>query len=301
MLFARRAGYAVALACSTPWLKRSVGFVGVSDGRRDLEQHKQMAWTYDQAVNGNVGLTAEVDLAACDGCFVVAAGFGRNEYEAGHRARASLLQGFTSARKRYVADWQKWQDGLVPVGGSKQHGQNMYKISAAVMRTHESKQFPGGIVASLAIPWGNSKGDQDEGYHLVWPRDMIQTVGGLLAVRSHEDARRVLFYLHVTQEADGHWSQNMYLDGHPSWTGVQLDETAFVILLVSLARREGALDDDDLKSLWQMVRKALGYLVRRGPVTQLDRWEEQSGYFASTIPVEIAALLSAAAMAETLR
>ena len=58
----------------------------------------------------------------------------------------------------------------------------MYQISAAVMRTHESKQFPGGIVASLAIPWGASKGDNDKGYHLVWPRDMIQTVGGLLAV-----------------------------------------------------------------------------------------------------------------------
>ena len=133
------------------------------------------------------------------------------------------------------------------------------------MRTHESKEFPGGIVASLATPWGASKGDDDEGYHLVWPRDMIQTVGGLLAVRGHEDARRVLFYLHVTQEADGHWSQNMYLDGHPRWSGIQLDETAFVVLLVSLARREGALNDADLKSLWEMVRKAVKYLVCHGP------------------------------------
>jgi glucoamylase len=298
MLFARRAGYALAIACSTPWLACSAGFAGTSDGRLDLEQHKQMVWNYDRAEGGNVVLTAEIDLAACQGHFVVAAGFGRTEHEAGHRARASLLQGFDAARELYVADWRDWQKGLLPIKGSKQHAQNIYQISAAVMRTHESKQFPGGIVASLAIPWGASKSDDDKGYHLVWPRDMVQTVGGLLAARGHEDARRVLFYLHVTQEADGHWPQNMFLDGHPSWTGVQLDETAFVILLVSLARRESALAVGDLESLWEMVRKAVGYLVCHGPVTPLDRWEEQCGYFASTIPVEIAALLSAAELAE---
>jgi glucoamylase len=298
MLFAQQAGYSLALACSVPWLKRSVGFAGTSDGRTDLAQHKQMAWSYNRAENGNVVLTAEIDLSACQGRFVVAAGFGRTEFEAGHRARASLLQGFRAARELYIAGWHRWQQDLLPLKGAKQHSQNMYQISAAVMRTHESKQFPGGIVASLAIPWGASKGDDDQGYHLVWPRDMIQTVGGLLAARGHEDARRVLFYLHVTQEADGHWQQNMFLDGHPSWTGIQLDETAFVILLVSLARREGALADQDLKSLWEMVRKAVGYLVCHGPVTPLDRWEEEAGYFASTIPIEIAALLSAAEMAE---
>ncbi len=58
----------------------------------------------------------------------------------------------------YVEGWQRWQKGLLPIKGSLHHAENMYQISAAVMRTHESKQFPGGIVASLAIPWGASKG-----------------------------------------------------------------------------------------------------------------------------------------------
>ena len=89
---------------------------GISDGRLDLQQHKHMDWTYDRAVDGNVVLTAEVDLAAVAKAeFVVAAGFGRNEYEAAHRARASLLQGFDAARETYVADWQNWHEGLVPV------------------------------------------------------------------------------------------------------------------------------------------------------------------------------------------
>jgi hypothetical protein len=44
-----------------------------------------------------------------------------------------------------------------------------------------------------------------------------------------------------TQEADGHWPQNMWLDGSPYWSGIQMDETAFPILLVDLALREKAL------------------------------------------------------------
>lgn len=46
MLFAERDGTALALACSTGWSKRSVGFVGVSDGWQDLSQHSRMEWTY---------------------------------------------------------------------------------------------------------------------------------------------------------------------------------------------------------------------------------------------------------------
>jgi glucoamylase len=36
LLFAQRDGYALALACSAPFLKRSVGYVGLSDGWQDL-------------------------------------------------------------------------------------------------------------------------------------------------------------------------------------------------------------------------------------------------------------------------
>ena len=41
MLFAERDGNALALACSAPWVKRSAGFVGTSDGWQDLHRHKQ--------------------------------------------------------------------------------------------------------------------------------------------------------------------------------------------------------------------------------------------------------------------
>ena len=108
----------------------------------------------------------------------------------------------------------------------------------------------------------------------------------------------MLSYFQVTQDADGHWPQNMFTNGLHSWNGIQLDETAFVIQLVELACRENALKEEHLASLWPMVRQAASYLVCHGPVTPLDRWEEESGYFPSTMAVEISALLAAADLAD---
>jgi glucoamylase len=104
----------------------------------------------------------------------------------------------------------------------------------------------------------------------------------------------VLDYLAVTQEADGHWSQNSWLDGRPYWSGIQIDETAFPILLYDMLLRAGAIEPADRQRYTAMILAAAGYIVCNGPATQQDRWEEDSGYSAFTIAVEIAALLAAA-------
>jgi glucoamylase len=300
LLFAQRDGTALALACSTPWLNRSAGFVGISDGWQDLSAHKQMTWSYERADNGNVALTGEIDLPASNGQFVLALGFGSTPTEAGHRVLASLQDGFETAKKQYFKAWQNWQEDLPPLKkGKKGEQRDLFRISTAVLRTHEAKRFPGGIIASLSVPWGFNKGDDDlGGYHLAWPRDLAETAGGLLAVGALKDVRRVLHYLQVTQEAEGHWSQNMWLDGTPFWSGIQMDEAAFPILVVDLAYRHQAIDEDELARLWPMVRRAAGYVVRNGPVTQQDRWEEDPGYSPFTLAVEIAALLVAVDLAE---
>jgi len=297
LLFAQRDGTALALACSTPWLNRSAGFVGVSDGWQDISAHKQMAWSYERADNGNVALTGEIDLPTTNGQFVLALGFGSTPSEAGHRVLAGLQDGFETAKKHYINAWQNWQEDLPAL--KKEQQRDLFRISTAVLRTHEAKRFPGGIIASLSIPWGFNKGDDDlGGYHLAWPRDLAETAGGLLAAGALKDVRRVLHYLQVTQETEGHWPQNMWLDGTPFWSGIQMDEAAFPILVVDLAFRQQAIDQDELARLWPMVRRAAGYVVRNGPVTQQDRWEEDAGYSPFTLAVEIAALLAAADLAE---
>ncbi|HXN07492.1 MAG TPA: glucan 1,4-alpha-glucosidase [Nitrospiria bacterium] len=299
MLFAERDGYALALASSAPWLNRSAGFVGFSDGWQDLTSHKRMTCSYLRAENGNTALAGEVDLQGSGSEFVIALGFGRNAAEAGCRALASLSDDFEQVQANYFADWKSWQKKILPLDKKSSDPKNIYRISTAVLHTHESKSLSGGTIASLSIPWGFSKGDNDlGGYHLVWPRDLVETAGGLLAAGAGDEAVGIIQYLQTTQEPDGHWPQNMWLDGTPYWNGVQMDEAAFPILLVDLALREKALDIHHQPRFWPMVQSAAGYLVRNGPVTQQDRWEEDPGYSPFTLAVEIAALLAAADLAD---
>ena len=294
MLFAEHNDTALAFACSVPWEKMSVGFAGTSDGWQDLSQHYQMTWEYTRAENGNIALTGEIDLAACGGEFVLALGFGGMWSEAGQQARSSLLEAYEDLRDHYVWHWKQWQDTLLKLDEPARE-RDLYRPSVSVLRSHESKDFLGGVIASLSIPWGFNKGDEDlGGYHLVWPRDLVETALGFLAAGSELDALRVLRYLESTQEADGHWAQNLWLDGRPYWGGMQMDETAFPILLVDMLQREARYALGDLQRWWKLVQRAARFIVRNGPVTQQDRWEEDAGYSPFTLAVEIAGLLAAA-------
>jgi glucoamylase len=298
MLMAEREGIAVALACSAPWLHRSAGYVGISDGWQDLHAHKRMTWNYDSADDGTVALTGEIDLSAGDE-FVLAMGFGATVFEAAHRARASLEQGYDKCWERYERQWSEWQNTLRTVKAGKAKEDRIFRVSTAVLATHESKDFPGGTIASLSFPWGEAYGDKDQGgYHLVWPRDAYESAGALLAADAKDEVMRALSFFRTTQEADGHWSQNMWLDGTGFWTGIQLDEVAAPILLLDLAHRHRRVNKAEMNEFWPMVRQAVAYIVRKGPSSPQDRWEEDAGLTAYTLGALIAALLVAADLAE---
>ncbi|HEX7390986.1 MAG TPA: glucan 1,4-alpha-glucosidase, partial [Acidiphilium sp.] len=297
MLFATGDGTSLALACSPGFGARGAGFVGVSDGWQILRRDGHLAETWDHAADGNIALAAEIDASAPA---LLAIGFGRKPEAAAFHAAASLAHGFARAEAAYIKGWRAWQDRLEPLDPPDRTARhNYYRVSTAVLRCHESPLFPGGSIASLSIPWGASKSDDDlGGYHLVWPRDLVETAGALLACGALENARRTLDYLRAIQEADGHWPQNTWLDGSPYWHGVQMDETAFPILLLDLAFRNGAVPETELAEYWPMVERAAGYVVCNGPATGQDRWEENAGYTPATLAVEIAALLAAADLAE---
>jgi glucoamylase len=290
-------GYALALDCSAGWRSMSVGFAGRSDGWQDLSRNFQLAQPYQRAENGNVALTGEIDLAASGGEFVLGVGFGGIWAEAAQQTKSSFLDDYEVLKRDYIAQWSRWQKTLAPLDRPVDH--DLYRASTAMLRVHESKDFLGGVIASLSIPWGFDKGDEDlGGYHLVWPRDLVETAGGFLAAGAVGDALRVLRYLETTQEADGRWPQNMWLDGRPYWSGLQMDEAAFPILLIDLLRREASDDLGDLSRWWPMVQRAASFLACNGPVTQQDRWEEDAGYSPFTLAVEVAGLLAAADVAE---
>ncbi|MDD2877237.1 MAG: glucan 1,4-alpha-glucosidase [Acidiphilium sp.] len=297
MLFASGDGTSLALACSSGFSASSIGYVGASDGWQMLRRDGSLTELYDRADDGNIALVAEIDAM---NPVLLAIGFGRKPEEAAFQAAASLARGYKRSETDYAANWREWQAGLEPLDPAHATGRhNFYRVSTAVLRCHESSLFPGGAIASLSIPWGASKGDDDlGGYHLVWPRDLAETAGALLACGAVSDARRVLDYLRIIQEPDGHWPQNAWLDGSAYWGGLQMDETAFPILLLDLAFRNGAVPEIELAEYWPMVRQACAFIICNGPATGQDRWEENAGYTPATLAVEIAGLLAGADLAE---
>jgi glucoamylase len=294
MLFGHRDRGALAAAASVPYLGSSCGYVGRSDSIEDLKQHGRLITSYNEAPEGNVALTAEIDWKQGEGCFVLAVGFGENCAAAAQVVRAGLLQDFEVVQRRYVAGWKKRQAehlALEDLGGN---GLDMYRVSVAVLESHQSKRYPGSV-ASLSIPWGFARGDADViGYHVVWPRDLVEQAFGKLACGDVDGAKSSLFYLAATQEADGHWSQNFWLDGTPHWKAVQMDSTALPLLLACRLWQAGELGEFDE---WPTLRKATEYLLRNGPCSEQDRWEEVPGYAVFTMAAEVAAVLSVAGVA----
>ena len=171
------------------------------------------------------------------------------------------------------------------------------RASHNVLLAHEDKSFPGAFVASASIPWGQVMSDDDMGgYHLVWTRDMVQTATALLACGRAETARRALVYLACTQQPDGGFAQNFWIDGTPYWRGKQLDEVAFPIILAWRLWKAGGLGDLDI---FPFVERAAGCLVRQSPITHQERWEENAGYSPSTLAAVISGLICAAEMARS--
>jgi glucoamylase len=297
MLYAHRDGTAVALASSAPWRARSVGYVHADDAS-DRAKLAALTGEYDRAGPGNVALTGEIDLGQRGETTLVVA-FGTTVADAAHQAVGALTRGFDVARTQYSKEWAAWHDTLRAPWLRSSSDAPLLRQSLAVLKTLEAKGAPAGRVASLATPWGASRGPGIEGtYHLVWTRDLVESVGALLAVGSVNEARRAVFSLRCSQEEDGHWPQNMHLDGRPAWNKTELDESALPVIFVHLAEREGALDADEVRDFWPMLERAASFIVARGPASKKDRWEDAAGVTPFTVSAEIVALLVCAEAAE---
>jgi glucoamylase len=294
ILVAEKNGTWLAVAPNVPYSKLSCGYVGQSDGWTDLNFNYRMDWEFDQAPDGNIALTGELALDGA-GEFLIGLALG----DSLHSVITTLLQAldapFDYQLSRYEEQWSRPYKKIMPLEQVSHDNGKLYHGSYGLLLAHEDKTYPGAFIASLSIPWGESKGDDDQGgYHLVWTRDMVNSATGLLAAGNKETPIRALIYLAVSQQDDGGFAQNFWIDGEPYWRGIQLDEVAFPILLAWRLFREDALRGFDP---YPMVIRAAGYLLRNGPATQQERWEEASGYSPSTLASNIAALICAASFA----
>ncbi|MEP2774759.1 MAG: glycoside hydrolase family 15 protein [Luteolibacter sp.] len=291
---AQREDIDMSFGCSPDFKRRSVGYVGYSDGWQDLMSNFQMDWEFPQVENGNIAAMGEIDLTQ-DGKFTLGVAFGHTSQSACAHLVQSLAIPFPLHREKYVEQWQRASTGT-DSHDLKKDGGSLLRLSQCVLLAHEDKIFQGSFVASLSIPWGETKDDSDRGgYHLVWTRDMVQTATSLLACGHRESPLRALAWLACVQSGDGLLPQNSSIGGEAYWQGVQLDQVAAPILLAWRVRRADALHEFDP---WTLVSRAARYLMLNGPVTSQDRWEEQSGYSPSTLAFIIAGLVCAADFAK---
>lgn len=295
LLMAHKGATWLAMAASVPFMRRSCGFVGASDGWTDLADNFEMDWEFDIAENGNIALIGEIDLSRSRE-FILGLAFG----DSAHAAQTTVLQSlglpFERHRDRFVEQWHRTRSHVTSCHQTAGDGGALFRRSHALLLAHEDKTFPGATIASLSIPWGQFKGDEDlGGYHLVWPRDLVHSATALLASENTDTPYRSLIYLAGTQEPSGGFYQNFWIDGDPYWRGVQLDEVSFAILLAWRVKEAGAIGDFDP---YPMVLRSASFLVREGPATAQERWEENSGYSPSTLAANIAALTCAALFAK---
>ncbi len=311
VLLAWKDEWGLAMAASCGFSRVSCGFVGASDGWRDLMNDRRMDWEFGSASGGNVAVMGEIDLAAEGQCielngnrvmakdgayaeFIVAIGIGEGTHTAAQKTMGALSMDFDELRTRFIAQWQRAANPEW-LAAKAQDGGKLMRASHNLLLAHEDKTYAGAFVASASIPWGQVMGDDDMGgYHLVWTRDMVQTATALLACGRAETARRALVYLACTQQPDGGFAQNFWIDGTPYWSGKQLDEVAFPVMLAWRLWKADGLGKLDI---FPFVERAAGWLVRNAPITHQERWEENAGYSPSTLAAVIAGLICAAEMA----
>jgi glucoamylase len=297
MLLAWKNHWSLAMGASCGFARASCGFVGVSDGWRDVKDNFKMTWEFGSATNGNIAVLGELNLGPVDSHgaqeFTVAIGIGDTRHTALQKTVSALAMPYQQHRARFIEQWQRaanpeWLAAKAGDGGK------LMRASHNVLLAHEDKTYSGAFVASASIPWGQAKGDDDlGGYHLVWTRDMVQTASAMLACGRVETARRALVYLACTQQPDGGFAQNFWVDGRPYWSGSQLDEVAFPVILAWRLWKADGLGEMDIIPF---IERAAGFLVRHAPITHQERWEENAGYSPSTLAAVVTSLICAAEM-----
>jgi glucoamylase len=304
-LLAWRNDWSLAMGASGGFSRVGCGFVGASDGWRDLMNNFKMDWEFGSASDGNVAVIGEIKLRKALAAgpngerslgaaqFTLAIGIGQGHHTAAQQTVSALITPFEDLRKRFIEQWQRAANPEW-LGVHAQDGGRLMRVSHNVLLAHEDKTFSGAFVASASVPWGQARGDDDMGgYHLVWTRDMVQTATALIACGRVETARRAIVYLACTQQPDGGFAQNFWIDGSPYWRGKQLDEVAFPIILAWRLWKANGLGELDI---FPFVERAAGCLLQQAPITPQERWEENAGYSPSTLAAVITGLICAAEM-----
>lgn len=272
----------------------SNGFFQVNDGLDQLVSTGKLDVRFDRAENGNVAQIGKISSThKRSAIFTLALGFGSTPDDALNAARMSLRNGFDETHNRFVKGWNDYTNFSVVV---EPKYQTQFNMAAMQLKALEDKTNRGANIASLTVPWGGGENANENsvgGYHLVWSRDLYQVFTAYMALGDKAAANRALdFLFKVQQRPDGSFPQNSWLDGKPYWTSLQMDEVAYPLIMA------WQLERFDKQTYTNHVKKTADFIVKNGPSTPQERWEEEAGYSPSTIAAEIAGLVCAADIAK---
>lgn len=287
---------ASALTSSSGFSEETNGYLATSDGLTQLRRHGRLK-TFGSVRDGNVAQVARLSHGPLfaghpAAQFTLVLSFGRTPAEAIQNGQASVRKGFETARAEYESSWHRYVATL-PTVESKY--QRQFNMAAMVLKALEDKTYRGGFIASPSIPWGggpNANEPTISGYHAIWARDLYQVATAFLAMGDRASANRALDYLFQRQQKpDGSFPQNSWVDGRDIGRGLQMDQVALPLIL---AYQLGRTD----RNTWSKhIKPAAELIIKRGPATGQDRWEEKSGYSPAAIAAEIAGLVCAAHIA----
>ena len=279
-------GHAVALACSP--VARGLGRLRRRrpTAGSDLVEQRRLTQDYGRAEEGNVALTGEVDLVRVRGPVHAGARLRHRPrprpaitpWPACSTTPTVLRRGLRRAAGR------RGRRRSTPPGPA---GRRARPLAGQHVRPQVARGpgDPGAIVASLSTPWGEAEGTRRRSWRsgaITWsgPATSCESAGGLLAAGGKRTRPcAFLGYLRATQMPDGHWPQNHVGQRHarsgrdPARGDRLPDPPARPRSAASGARRSRRR-----RLLADGPRSAAGYIVRSGPSTQQDRWENERGY-----------------------
>ena len=271
---------------SSPISEIDSGFAG-SDGIVQLQKFGKISKPAIRSGKGNIIQTARIDTPSH---FMAVLAFGTLSSNPTGSIDGLSFEGSLQEYERGWADYVK----TLPKVDPKYQAQ--FNMAAIVLKAQEDKTVPGANVASLTVPWGggaNANEDVGGGYHLVWSRDLYHVFTAYMAIGDRAAAERALdFLFKIQQKEDGSFPQNSWLDGKRGWGSLQMDEVGYPLIM---AWQLGRFDKETYE---KHVKRAADFIVRNGPFTPQERWEERPGYSPSTIAAEIAGLVCAADIAK---
>ncbi len=284
---------------SLPVTASSVGFESVNSPEDQLRAD-QWPLAFESAGSGNVAgaLASIIQTRKVSFRVVVQMSDGHPDMD----LQKKLFK--TDFRQNLVAQKTKWHQYLstltLPMSDEKA------EASVLVLKSLEDKTERGAFIAGPGnpeLPWATygkelnyelsrrRVGDSNFGYRRVWPRDLYHKAISFLALGDTTTALNVARWYKKTQLNEGWWSQNMHVDGGPSWRGYQQDETALPVVLVARLVEIGAANYSEFS---EMVRKGINYMIQRGAGSQQERWEENAGMSPNSLSAAVQALRGAA-------